>query len=163
MFVSACGKYFGITKFERKAIYVLLVSCNHSVRYPLHSESVLITVSISHIHWSRIYVLWLRLLNASDSVRCGGCDPILTPDYTNSTISELLLYLICGMDMACLFRLYDRKHLMKNLPSPLSPLNVSKLEYHMVVLTFMVTPGKMSNISPAPFGLIDDRRYSGSL
>ena len=31
--------------------------CNHSVRFPLHSESVLTSVPVSHIHWSPIQVL----------------------------------------------------------------------------------------------------------
>ena len=33
--------------------------CDHSVRHPLHSESVLPSVSVSHIHWSPIQVLTL--------------------------------------------------------------------------------------------------------
>ena len=33
--------------------------CNHSVRHPLHSGSVLTSVPVSHIHWPPIQILTL--------------------------------------------------------------------------------------------------------
>ena len=54
----------------------------HSGRHPLHLRLVLTSVPVSHIHWSPSkYYPCSRLLNASDSVRTGRCDPSMTPNY----------------------------------------------------------------------------------
>ena len=38
-------------------VFTMPSLCNHSVRHPLHQESVFTSVPVSHIHWSPIQVL----------------------------------------------------------------------------------------------------------